>query len=112
MVRDKKNDADIQSIFLSMCLRHRLHCKSEGFFQELEGFVQIVLGSYTHKFPKRGAALLPDLPELCFCLLDLRCVMVKKHSNGNGFCKPLCTSFLLTRMLLKPSEMSTSILRA
>jgi len=41
-----------------------LHHKSEVFFRESEGFLRRVLGSYTHKFQKRGAASLMDLPEL------------------------------------------------
>jgi len=45
--------------------------KSEGFFRELEGFFQRVVGSYAYKFPKHHAALLTDLPDLCLCLLEL-----------------------------------------
>ena len=38
------------------------------FSEESEGFFRRSLGSYTHKFPKRGAALLTYLPR---SLLDL-----------------------------------------
>ena len=41
----------------------RLRRKPEGFFRKSEGFFRRALGSYTHKFPKRGAASLMYLPR-------------------------------------------------
>jgi len=42
------------------------------FFEEAEGFFQRALGSYTHKFPKRGAASLTYLLRSRLGLLHLR----------------------------------------
>ena len=82
--------------------------KSEGFFRELkvsseeaEGFFQRALGLNTHKFPKRGAASLTDLPELCLRLPELRLCLPSRVNNGKaeqqrkGFHKR--ASFLKTR---------------
>ena len=79
----KKNDADIWNVFL----RYSLCCKSKASSanwkvssenwkvssKEVEGFHRRVLGSYTHKFPKRGGASLTDLLELCLCLPRCAC---------------------------------------
>jgi len=53
--------------------------RSEGFFREskvsskeAEGFFRRALGLNTHKFLKRGAASLTDLPGLCLHLPGLR----------------------------------------
>ena len=60
-----------------------------------------MLGSYTHKFPKCGAALLTDLPELCLCLLEvclsseLSVFVMASRTAMEGFRK--CATFLKTR---------------
>ena len=81
-----------------MCLRHSsrrnlegFFRKSEGFFQEskvsseeAEGFFQRALGLNTHKFPKRGAALLTDLPGLRLCFPELRLCLPSRVNNGKA----------------------------
>jgi len=65
--------------------------KSEGFFweskvssEEAESFFRRALGSYTHRFPKRGAASLTDLPGLRLRLLELRLCLPSCVSNGKA----------------------------
>ena len=53
-----------------------------------------MLGSYTHKFLKCGAALLTDLPELCLRLPSCVCNS-KAEQEWKGFRKRM--SFLKTR---------------
>jgi len=82
--------------------------KSEGFFQEskvsseeAEGFFRRSLGLNTHKFPKRGAASLTDLPGLRLRLPELHLCLPSHVNNGKaeqqqkGFHKR--ASFLKTR---------------
>ena len=76
----KKNDADIRNVF-PKCICGtaapqigRLLLRVGRFFQEVEGFFRRGLGLYTHKFPKRSAALLTDLPELRFVFRSCVCV--------------------------------------
>ena len=66
----------------------------EGFFEEAEGFFRRALGLNTHKFPKRGAASLTDLPELRLCLPS-RVNNGKAEQQRKGFRKR--ASFLKTR---------------
>ena len=82
----KKNDANIWNVFpkcacgaacitnwkASSANRKVSSANRKVFSEDTEGFFQRVLGSYTHKFPKRGAALLMDLSELHLCLSELR----------------------------------------
>jgi len=75
--------------FSKMCSWCSLRCKLEGFFRR-------ALSSYTHKFPKRDAVLLTDLPELRLCLLSCLC-NGKVDQQRKGFCK--CSSFLKTRTI-------------
>jgi len=101
--------------FSEMRLRRSSHHKSEGFFhkledffreskvssKEVEGFFRRAPGSYTHRFPKCGAASLTDLPGLCLRLPELRlclpsCVSNRKaEQQRKGFRKR--SSFLKTR---------------
>ena len=67
----QKNDTNIWNVFLNMHLQHSCTENWKVTSKDAEGFFWRVLGSYTHKFPKRSAALLMDLPELCLCLLEL-----------------------------------------
>ena len=58
----------------------------------IEGFSRRALGSYTHRFPKHGAASLTDLLGLSLCLLELHlclpsCVCNGKQ-NSNGKVSP------------------------
>jgi len=50
----------------------------------IEGFFRRALGSYTHRFPKHGAALLTDLPEPQLCLPELRLCLPSCVSNGKA----------------------------
>jgi len=69
--------------------------KSEGFFreskvssEEAESFFRRAPGLNTHKFPKRGAASLTDLPGLrlrlpeCVCVFQAALITEKQNSNG------------------------------
>jgi len=84
-----------------MRLRRSSCRKLEGFFCKSEGFFRRALGLNTHKFPKRGAASLTDLPGLCLRLLELRLCLPSRVNNGKaeqqqkGFRKRV--SFLKTR---------------
>ena len=64
---------------------------SEGFFweskassEEAEGFFRRALGLNTHKFPKRGAASLTDLPGLRLRLPELRLCLPSRVNNGKA----------------------------
>ena len=88
----KKNDADIWNVFLrhSLCRKSKASSanwkvSSENWkvsSKEVEGFHRRVLGSYTHKFPKRGGASLTDLLELCLCLPELCLCLPRCAYNG------------------------------
>ena len=102
----------------SRCKLEGFFHKSEGFFpeskvssEEAEGFFRRVLGLYTHRFPKRSAASLTDLPGLHLCLPELRlclpelrlclpsCICIgKAERQRKGFRKR--TSFLKTRTVV------------
>jgi len=69
----------------------------------IEGFFRRALGLYTHRFPKRGAASLMDLPGLRLRLSELRLCLPSRVNNGKaeqqrkGFRKR--ASFLKTRTI-------------
>jgi len=50
----------------------------------IKGFFQRALGLNTHKFPKRGAASLTDLPGLRLCLPELRLCLPSCVNNGKA----------------------------
>ena len=54
------------------------------FSEELEGFFQRALGSYTHKFPKCGAALLAYLPRSRLDLPRSRLGLPRSHLSRNS----------------------------
>ena len=70
-------------------------------FEDMEGFFRRPLGSYTHKFPKRGAASLTDLPELHLCLPSCVCNR-KAEQQRKGFRKHLL--FFKTPIVYKEIE--------
>jgi len=112
-VRIKKSYADIRNVFSkcvcsaasdakrkasstnwkasSKIINHKVSSK------DTEGFFQTVLGSYTHKFLKRGAAPLTDFLELCLCLPS--CIgNGKAEQQWKGFHKH--ESFLKMRTII------------
>ena len=77
--------------FSEMRLQHSSCRKSEGFFreskvfsEEAEGFFRRLLGSYTHRFLKHGAASLTDLPGLHSCLPEVRLCLKRCVCTGKA----------------------------
>ena len=104
----KKNDTDIQNLFPKFICGAACAANWKVSSEEAEGFFRRALDLYTHKFPKRSAASLTDLSELCLCLPELclclpelclclpSCVCNgKAEQQRKGFRK--CASFLKTR---------------
>ena len=119
MVHVKKNDTNVRNVFLrcvcgaastanrksssanrkASSTNQKASSKNRKVSSEdAEGFFRRVLGSYTHKSPKHGAASLTDLselhlclPELCLCLPSCVC-NGKAEQQQKRFRK--CTSFL------------------
>jgi len=54
------------------------------FSEELEGFFRRALGSYTHKFPKRGPASLTYLPRSCLDLSHSRLSLLRLRLSRNS----------------------------
>ena len=65
-----------------------MHCAAyRKASSEADGSLQIELSLYTHRFTKRCAASLMDLPEFCLCLFRASFVVEMQCSNGSGFHK-------------------------
>ena len=109
----KKSDIDIQSVFPNMHLWWSCTTIQKASSKEVKAFFQRALSSYTHKFPKHGAASLKNL--LCLCSRALF-ETVRRCGNGSGFCKCVSIFFDAYRMshchgrgtaaLLLPPELS------
>ena len=123
----KKNYADIWNVFPkcvcgAACSANRKasstnrKASSENWkvsSEEAEGFFQRALGSYTHTFPKHGAALLTDPLELCLC--PLSCAFNgKAEQQWKGFHKRVsflkrCTAYGIYSWEAQGSNLHVSI---
>jgi len=76
------------------------------FSEESEGFFRRALGSYTHKFPKRGAASLTYLPRSRLDLLGSRLGLLRLRLSRNS--DPATEGFLNRGINFKDAYRSTA----